>query len=114
MNTYNNIVTAIDDKWIRFRFDKGEEALPLEGTVGSGDSGGPAIILENGKPILVGLASWTEVDRQLKDFVAGKYDSTAVFVRVSSFNDWIEKHISIDSKTAGSGSLKRSFKFIIQ
>lgn len=94
LNRYNNIIESVDDMWARFRFNKGDEALALEGTVGSGDSGGPAIIMQKNIPLLVGLASWTEVDGDLKDFVSGKYDSVAVFVRVSAYNSWIDSTIS--------------------
>ena len=65
----------------------------MEGTIGSGDSGGPAVIFTEDKPILVGLASWVEIDSALNQFIPGKYDSVAVFVRVSSFNELIDKVI---------------------
>ncbi|MBB1349360.1 MULTISPECIES: trypsin-like serine protease [unclassified Pseudoalteromonas] len=93
LNYYNNVITKVDERWIRFKFDADETALPLEGTIGSGDSGGPAVIFTEDKPILVGLASWVEIDSALNQFIPGKYDSVAVFVRVSSFNEWIDKVI---------------------
>lgn len=91
LNYYNNIVTEVDERWIRFKFDADETALPLEGTIGAGDSGGPAVIFNEGIPELVGLASWVEIDAPLNQFISGKYNSVAVFVRVSSYKAWIDK-----------------------
>ncbi|MBZ2163337.1 trypsin-like serine protease [Alteromonas stellipolaris] len=91
LNHYNNVITEVDERWIRFKFDAGETALPLEGTIGAGDSGGPAVIFDKGRPKLVGLASWVEINAPLNQFISGKYNSVAVFVRVSSFKEWIDK-----------------------
>jgi hypothetical protein len=91
LNYYNNVITEVDERWIRFKFDADETALPLEGTIGAGDSGGPAVIFDDDLPVLVGLASWVEIDSPLNQFVSGKYNSVAVFVRVSSFKNWIDE-----------------------
>ncbi len=93
LNNYTNIVESVSGNWFRFRFDMSNEALPLEGSVGSGDSGGSATIMKNGTPLLIGLASWQEYEGNLKDYVGGKYGSVSVFVRVSAYNQWIDKTI---------------------
>jgi len=59
MNKFTNIINQTTDKWLFYRFDQSPDALPLEGMTGSGDSGGPAILIENEIPYLVGLHSLT-------------------------------------------------------
>ena len=94
LNNYKNIIVSADENWVMFRFDKGNNALPLEGSVGSGDSGGPAITMKDGAPLLIGIASWQEYEGDLKDYVGGKYGAVSAFVRISSYNQWIDNTIS--------------------
>jgi hypothetical protein len=93
LHTYNNVITEAKEQWLRFTFEQGKNALPLEGTIGSGDSGGAVIIYQNATPILVGMAAWREIDGDLENHISGKYGSTAVLTRVSYFNDWINEYI---------------------
>ncbi|MFC3031433.1 trypsin-like serine protease [Pseudoalteromonas fenneropenaei] len=93
LNNYKNIIESANENWFTFRFDRADDALPLEGSVGSGDSGGPAIMVQDGIPVLIGLASWQEYEGDLKDYVGGKYRAVSVFVRISSYNQWIDKTI---------------------
>ncbi|KAM7352917.1 lectizyme-like [Cochliomyia hominivorax] len=60
---------------------------PLTGGVGicTSDSGGPLIQNLKGKPILVGIVSWGKLP-------CGQINSPSIFVKVSSFIKWIEKH----------------------
>ncbi|MGB0835631.1 MAG: trypsin-like serine protease [Psychrobium sp.] len=92
--TYNNVISEAKGHWLRFTFEQGKLALPLEGTIGSGDSGGAVVIYQNSIPVLIGLASWREIDGDLENYTFGKYGSTAVLTRVSYFNDWISKNIN--------------------
>ena len=94
LRTYNNVISEAEDHWLRFTFEQGRHALPLEGTIGSGDSGGAAVIYQNSTPVLIGLASWREVDGDIENYTFGKYGATAVLTRVSYFNEWINGHIS--------------------
>ena len=98
--TYNNEITEAEGQWLRFTFEQGASALPLEGTIGSGDSGGAVVIYKNAKPVLVGLAAWREFDGDVKRYAFGKYGSTAVLTRVSYFHDWINGHINLDGVIA--------------
>ena len=93
MHVYNNVITAANDQWLRFTFEQGEDALPLEGTIGSGDSGGAVVIYKNKTPVLVGLAAWREFDGDVERYTFGKYGSTAVLTRVSYFQAWISNYI---------------------
>lgn len=99
LRTYSNVISEAKDHWLRFTFEQGRHALPLEGTIGSGDSGGAAVIYQNSTPVLIGLASWREVDGDLENYTFGKYGATAVLTRVSYFNDWISGHINKPANT---------------
>lgn len=93
LHTYSNVITQAKEQWLRFTFEQEEDALPLEGTIGSGDSGGAVVIYQNNAPVLVGFAAWREIDGDLENHISGKYGSTAVLTRVSYFNDWISEYI---------------------
>jgi secreted trypsin-like serine protease len=55
----------------------------------SGDSGGPAFIMEDGKPLLFGVA----------DTVSGSCNSKSTFARIQYYSDWIAETIkNKDSK----------------
>lgn len=97
LHRYNNVITEAQGHWLRYTFEQGLNALPLEGTIGSGDSGGAVVVYKNSTPILLGLASWREIDGNLENHIYGKYGSTAVITRVSFFNDWIAEHINDSS-----------------
>jgi len=99
LRTYNNVISEAKDHWLKFTFEQGKHAVPLEGTIGSGDSGGAAIIHQNSTPVLIGLASWREIDGDLENYTFGKYGSTAVFIRVSYFYDWINEQINKTATT---------------
>lgn len=79
----NKIVLA-NGPLIKFQFDRGSSALPLEGVSGGGDSGGPAYIKTNNTNYLLGISSRVEGGS------IGKYGVTEVYSRVSFFNSWIE------------------------
>lgn len=84
----NRIVRACD-KWLSYRFDFGDAALPLEGMQGSGDSGGPALISINGSNKLAGLVSWISFQGDYKNFEPGKYGLEGNLIRISYYADWI-------------------------
>ena len=99
LRKYNNVITDAKSHWLRFTFEQGKSALPLEGTIGSGDSGGAVVIYRNSIPMLIGVASWREIDGDFESYKFGKYGATAILVRVSYFSDWISKHINRTSST---------------
>ncbi|GHF94755.1 trypsin-like serine protease [Thalassotalea marina] len=94
MRSYNNVISEANEQWLRFTFEQGASALPLEGMFGSGDSGGAVIMYQNDVPILVGFAAWTEIHGPLEQHVPGKYGTTGVLTRVSYFNQWITQHVN--------------------
>lgn len=87
----NQITSATDDHII-FVFDAPDSpgTTELEGTPGPGDSGGPALIQENGTYYVAGVSSMGDNGAN----GPGTYGATEYFGRVSNYADWIEKTIS--------------------
>lgn len=93
-----NRIIAAEDQWLTYQFEKGEQALLLEGIQGDGDSGGPVIIEENGLRYLAGLASWDVYDGDISDFRGGLYGMQASVVRISYYIDWIEEVMHLQTQ----------------
>ncbi|EIM02148.1 trypsin [Rhodanobacter thiooxydans] len=98
-----NVVVGADARYVWYRFDPPASALPLEGIMGSGDSGGPLITGGRGSRQLVGLASWSKYPAGHpfwsrwapgRPFVEGLYGAILYGVRISSYIQWIEGVIS--------------------
>ena len=84
-----NAITGGNERYLWYRFDPPPQGLPLEGVLGSGDSGGPLMIEDHGAWTLVGLGSWiTAVPEHALE--AGFYGQVVYNVRVSRYTDWIE------------------------
>jgi hypothetical protein len=82
-----NKVTSAHGRWLCYVFDAPADALPLEGGTGSGDSGGPLLIQQDGAWRLAGLASW--VDPQSTVRRPGRYGQVSCNVRLSAYRDWM-------------------------
>lgn len=88
-----NVVSGVNAHWISYTFRAPPAALPLEGTIGNGDSGGPVVLDINGEKRLAGLASWKKYpDGRLKP--GGRYGLIVYNVRVSAYAAWIDNVIS--------------------
>lgn len=99
-----NVVDGVDAHWLWYRFDAPPAALPLEGTLGDGDSGGPVVLQVHGEPMLAGLASWKKYpDGRLRP--GGHYGLIAYNVRVGAYAGWIDQviatHTDAADRTAG-------------
>lgn len=92
LRTMSNRVDLVESNWISIKLDKGSSATELEGIDGSGDSGGPLIIEQNGKQFLAGMFSWDYVEGDLKSFKHGLYGGRSYQVRISSYLNWINRH----------------------
>lgn len=98
-----NRITKADGPWIRYVFNCNADALPLEGVIGGGDSGGPVLINVNGVWTLAGLTHG--FDGSIKDVMAtragtfkqGVCGQTFASTRVSFFAHWIAETISSSS-----------------
>ncbi|NCP19341.1 MAG: trypsin-like serine protease [Erythrobacter sp.] len=86
-----NAVSQVLPEWIGVTFDRGAAALPDEGSIGRGDSGGPLMIETDDGMKLVALASWTYWEGPAQDFRAGAYGLTTYHTRVAAFRDWISQ-----------------------
>jgi tetratricopeptide (TPR) repeat protein len=94
MNKFSNVINKVSDKWLFYQFDNSVGALPLEGMSGSGDSGGPAIIVENNTPYLAGLHSWHTYEGDLSNYQSSLYGQSGAMVRISYYKDWIQGEMS--------------------
>lgn len=89
-----NVVTAVDDDWVFFRFDRGDEATDLEGVSGPGDSGGPALIEKDGKLYTLGVSVFADGEGG-----PGRYGIKEGYTRVSTHLPWI-RAVMAGEKTA--------------
>jgi hypothetical protein len=87
----NNLIDAVDPRWIGYTFDRGAAALPLEGQLGDGDSGGPVLIDDGGNTVLAGLADWKMASGDVDAFHPGIYGQHTFHVRLSSYARWIDR-----------------------
>lgn len=91
-----NKITSAQGAWISYVFDKPPSALPLEGILGDGDSGGPVLVQVKGQWRVAGLASWKRGKDNALLLHPGFYGQTNYNVRVSHYADWIERVIGAD------------------
>lgn len=85
-----NKITSAHDRWLCYVFDEPPSALPLEGVLGNGDSGGPVLTQVEGQSLLAGLASWKVVQGNVMTARPGRYGQTACNVRLGHYIGWIE------------------------
>lgn len=82
------------DRYLRFVFDdprdQSAESLPTEGTLGLGDSGGPALMATNSGQRLVGIAVGQITGPNYEEETQGRYGAVAIYERLSSHIEWIE------------------------
>lgn len=87
-----NKVTSADGRWLCYIFDEPSNALPLEGGSGSGDSGGPILMMDGNKSLLAGMTSWS--DPQSTNRTPGRYGQITCNVRLSHYDTWTESVMS--------------------
>lgn len=94
MRAAQNRVDGISENgFIRFTFDEpgSENALPLEGISGPGDSGGPALWFNGIQAYIMGVSSHQN-GRGLRK-PQGVYRVYEYYTRISEFSDWIIQEI---------------------
>lgn len=96
-----NKIEYAEGPLLKFKFDRGDAALPLEGVSGGVDSGGPAYATVAGKTYLLGISSRVEGGE------TGKYGVTEVYSRVSFFKPWIDKITTADNNARRSLALPK-------
>jgi len=89
-----NKITASEGRWIGYRFDEPPNALPLEASIGSGDSGGPMLISIGEEWQLAGITAWKRAVVTGTQLHPGRYGETCYGVRLANYADWIETTIA--------------------
>lgn len=97
-----NKITSAYDRWFCYVFDDPQSALPLEGSTGNGDSGGPVLIQENEQWLLAGMGAWKVVQGNILTARPGKYGQTNCNVRLSHYQDWIDSIVSAQPQAGAS------------
>lgn len=109
---YNRIVAA-RDQWLYYTFDCGGSALPLEGMMASGDSGGPVLIDDHGTWKLAGIAQG--LDGTKSDLLAmragtfrwGGCGQALSSTRVSFYATWIKDTLARKEGIGGGSGFAR-------
>lgn len=96
---YNRVTTA-HAQWLSYRFDCGPDALPLEGVMGDGDSGGPVLIQVNGEWKLAGLADWKHWPKGHVKWHSGVCGQVFSNSRISYYAQWINRVMAAHSSRA--------------
>lgn len=84
-----NLIDAEAGRWIAYTFDAPPNALPLEASIGSGDSGGPILIAVGDEWQLVGVAAWKRGVVEGTALKPGKYGESSVGVRLQHYAEWM-------------------------
>lgn len=85
-----NTVSSAYDRWFCYVFDAPPAAIPLEGVLGNGDSGGPLLIEHDEQWQLAGLGAWKVVEGDVRTARPGRYGQTACNVRLGHYAAWID------------------------
>lgn len=88
-----NRIDRIDPTSIIFKFETPPDGTDLEGLAGPGDSGGPALLEEDGKLHLLGVGCFSDAPTQE---AAGRYGTSDHYARVSTRRSWILGTIAAD------------------
>ncbi len=88
-----NTVEKANGPLLQFVFNEGDEATPLEGISGGGDSGGPAFVVNGNRFIILGVSSRGESGSTI-----GKYSNKEYYTRLSFFYPWISDVINGSEK----------------
>ena len=96
-----NRITSAHDQWIDYRLDCDASALPLEGSIGDGDSGGPVLIRKGDRWVLAGLGDWKHWRGDLSAFHAGVCGQDFSNTRISWYANWIDRVMAEHSGKKG-------------
>ena len=102
MRAATNQVIQAQGQWLRFSFDQGASALPLEGISGPGDSGGPALVRKDDIWYLVGVSSWQNA--KPTQWQEGRYGVIENYSRVSHHLTWIRQTLATRSQPESSSA----------
>jgi len=94
-----NRISDSSGPWLRYDFDCGPTALPLEGVTAGGDSGGPLVIKVNGHAYVAGIAHGLDpgiadiAHMRAGNFQFGACGQRFAAARVAYFARWIDEVI---------------------
>lgn len=86
-----NVIDSDEGRWLAYTFDAPPVALPLEASMGSGDSGGPLLITVGDSWQLAGVAAWKRGIVQGTEIKPGKYGESSIGVRLQHYAGWMEQ-----------------------
>lgn len=89
-----NKISVSEGRWIGYTFDKPPNALPLEASTGSGDSGGPILVAMGNEWHVAGIAAWKRGEVNGTELRPGRYGEISYGARLGNYADWIEKTIA--------------------
>jgi hypothetical protein len=92
-----NQIDFVDGRWIGYTFDSPPNALPLEASTGSGDSGGPILVAVDDEWRVAGIAAWKRGEVVGSEVRPGKYGEASYGVWLEHYADWIEITIANDA-----------------
>ncbi len=95
-----NTISISEGRWIGYVFDKPPDALPLEASTGSGDSGGPILVAVDDEWQVAGIMAWKRAVVTGTAVHPGRYGETVYGVRLGNYADWIEMTI-VDGGASG-------------
>lgn len=93
-----NKINLSKGRWIAYRFDAPPNALPMEASTGSGDSGGPILVAVGDEWHVAGITAWKRGVVRGTEVFPGQYGETCYGVRLSHFADWIKATMAPDTK----------------
>lgn len=99
-----NTITSAHDRWFCYVFDEPPSALPLEGILGNGDSGGPVLVEVDDQWVLAGLAAWKLFAGDFRTARPGRYGQASCNVRLSHYRAWIESVLSGSTPAGAAGA----------
>lgn len=85
-----NEITVSEGRWIGYTFDKPPNALPLEATTGSGDSGGPILVAVDNDWHVAGITAWRRAEVNGAELRPGRYGEMSYGARLGNYADWID------------------------
>jgi hypothetical protein len=89
-----NTIGHVDERWLGYVFDRGDDAHPLEGVGGNGDSGSALLVEVEGQWRVAGLMAWKVAGGDPATHRAGRYGAEFRNTRVSSYLEWIDATIA--------------------
>lgn len=93
-----NQVSSADGRWFCYVFDEASAGLPLEGSMGNGDSGSPVLVQVKDDWQVAGLAAWKLGHGDVRKFRPGRYGQASCNVRLSHYRSWIDNLVSNSSQ----------------